>query len=170
VVQEVLKRLPNVHLSVSATTRPARPGERHGVDYYFVSPQDFARMREGGDLLEQAEVYGNLYGTPKAPVEEALRAGRDVILEIDIQGALNVKRALPRSILVFIEPPSIDALMTRLKRRGTEDAAALQERVRAAYEEVKAKGLYDHIVVNDRLEDAVEQVVRILEGAAQSKG
>ena len=163
VVRELLKRRPDVFLSVSATTRPVRPGERHGVDYEFLPREEFIGMRERGDFLESAEVYGNFYGTPREPVEEALAAGRDVICELDIQGAAAVKRAKPEAILVFIEPPSLDELSIRLRGRGTEDPEAMRTRVKAAYEEVKAKGAYDHIVVNDDVNKASEQVLRILE-------
>jgi len=163
VVAGVLQRRPEVFLSVSSTTRPARRGERDGVNYHFVSPREFIAGRDRGDFLETAEVYGNFYGTPRAPVEEALREGRDVILELDIQGALAVKRALDDSLLIFIEPPSLEELFSRLRGRRTEDPDALRRRVQAAYDEVKEKGAYDHIVVNDRVEDAIDQVIRIMD-------
>ena len=162
-VRELLARRPDVLLSVSATTRPVRPGERHGVDYLFLSREEFVGMRERGAFLESAEVYGNFYGTPREPVEEALHAGRDVICELDIQGAAAVKRAKPEAILVFIEPPSLDELSKRLRGRGTEDPEAVRTRVKAAYEEVKAKGHYDHIVINDDVTKAADQLLRILE-------
>jgi guanylate kinase len=163
VVQEVVRRRPDVFLSVSATTRPARAQERNGHHYHFISVNDFLAQRDMGGFLEWAEVYGNLYGTPRAPVDEALRSGRDVICELDIQGALSVKRARPRALLVFIEPPSLDDLFMRLRRRGTEDPETLSTRLRGAYEEVKQKGLYDHIVVNDDVEQAVGDLLRIIE-------
>ena len=162
-VREVLKRRPDVFLSISATTRPVRPGERHGVDYQFMPVEEFVGMRERGEFLESAGVYGNYYGTPRIPVEEAIAAGRDVICELDIQGAASVKRSKPEAILVFIEPPSLDELFRRLRGRGTEDPEAMRTRVKAAYEEVKAKGLYDHIVINDDLARATDEVLRILE-------
>ena len=163
VVERVRQRRPEVFLSVSATTRPARRGEIDGVNYHFVSEREFAAGRDRGDYLETAEVYGNYYGTPRGPVDAALRAGRDVILELDIQGALAVKRAEPGAILTFIEPPSLEELFTRLRGRATEDPDALRRRVQAAYDEVKEKGAYDHIVVNDDIDDAVDEVIRILE-------
>jgi guanylate kinase len=159
----VLRRRPDMVLSVSATTRPARPGERHGIDYYFIGEPAFLALRDRGELLESATVYGNLYGTPRGPVEEALAAGRDVILEIDIQGAESVKRSMPEAVLVFVEPPSFGDLVTRLRGRGTEDSEAMARRVEAAYEEMKVKQLYDHIVVNDEIDRAVEAFIRILE-------
>jgi len=163
VVAGLLRNRPDVFLSVSSTTRPARRGEIDGVNYHFVSERDFIAGRDRGDFLETAEVYGNYYGTPRAPVEAVLREGRDVILELDIQGALAVKRALPESVLIFIEPPSLEELFSRLRGRRTEDPDALRRRVQAAYDEVKEKGAYDHIVVNDRIEDAIAQVIRIME-------
>ena len=122
-------------------------------------------MRERGEFLEWAEVYGNFYGTPRAPVERALATGRDVIAELDIQGAQSVKRSKPDAVLIFVEPPSFEDLVLRLRGRGTDDPETISKRVKAAYQEVKNKGQYDHIVVNDRVEDAVEQLVRILEQA-----
>jgi guanylate kinase len=169
VVEELLRRRPDVFLSVSATTRPARAAERNGVHYHFVSPNEFLTQRDSGGFLEWAQVYGNLYGTPRAPVEAALAAGRDVVCELDIQGATAVKRAKPDAVLVFIEPPSLDELFMRLRRRGTEDPETLSTRLRAAYEEVKRKGLYDHIVVNENLEDAVDALLRILAGREERK-
>ena len=163
VVREVLGRRPDLFLSVSWTTRSVRRGERNGIDYHFVTPQEFIRMRETGGFLEWAEVYGHLYGTPKQPIDEAHAAGRDVIAELDIQGALTVKRVRPQSVLVFIEPPTLDELALRLRGRGTEDPANMSRRIAAAYEEVKTKGSYDHVIVNDRLEHAVDELVRILE-------
>ena len=169
VVQELLRRRPDAYLSVSATTRPARAAERNGVHYHFVSLHEFLSRRDSGGFLEWAEVYGHLYGTPRAPVEDALAAGRDVICELDIQGATAVKRAKPAAVLVFIEPPSLDELFMRLRRRGTEDPEALSQRLRAAYEEVKRKGVYDHIVVNDEVDRAVDDLLRILEEHGNGK-
>jgi guanylate kinase len=163
VVREILRRRPDIYLSVSATTRPARRGERSGTDYRFIGRSQFIGMRDRGEFLESAEVYGNLYGTPRRPVEEAIASGRDVICELDIQGAASIKRAKPEAVLIFIEPPSFDELVGRLRGRGTEDAEALSRRLRAAYDEVKQKRLYDHIVINENLEDAVTAVLRILE-------
>ena len=164
VVREVLKERPDIFLSVSATTRPARAGERNGVDYHFVSADEFARMREQGEFLEWARVYDNFYGTPRTPIDDSVGAGRDVIAELDIQGAMMVKRARPEAILVFIEPPSLEELAPRLRGRGTEDASALSRRLQAAYEEVKKKEAYDHVVVNDDLGEAVSSLLRIING------
>lgn len=161
----VLARKPDVWLSISATTRPIRPGEVNDVHYRFINKPDFLGMRDRGEFLEWAEVYGNYYGTPRRPVENALNAGRDVLCELDIQGALAIKRARPDAVLIFIEPPSLDELFLRLRGRGTEDPDTLSRRMRAAYDEVKNKGAYDHIVVNDDPEEAAAQVVSILESA-----
>ncbi len=165
VVGAVLERRPDIFLSISSTTRPMRRGERNGVNYQFLPEREFISGRDRGDFLESAEVYGHLYGTPRAPVEKALNAGRDVICELDIQGALAVKRSQPDAILIFIEPSSLDELSSRLRGRGTEDPDTMRTRVKAAYEEIKSSGLYDHIVINDRLEDAVAEVLRILESS-----
>jgi guanylate kinase len=162
VVREVLRRRPDIMLSVSATTRPARSGERNGIEYLFIPEERFAAMREGNEFLEWAEVYGNLYGTPRSPIEAALVSGRDVIAELDIQGAMAIKRAMPDATLVFIEPPSLDELAPRLRGRGTEDPMTMNRRLQAAYEETKKKGAYDHVIVNDDLGDAVEALLRLL--------
>jgi guanylate kinase len=163
VIRSLLERKPDLVLSVSDTTRPARPGEVHGVDYQFVSRGEFLGKRDRGEYLESAEVYGNLYGTPRSPVQTELVSGNDVILEIDIQGAGMVKRALPEAVLVFIEPPSFDELSARLRGRGTEDAESLLRRMQASYDEMKAKGAYDHIIINDDLVRSTGELVRILE-------
>lgn len=162
VIRSLLARKPELVLSVSDTTRPARPGERGGIEYNFVSQEDFLGKRDRGEYLESAEVYGHLYGTPRMPVEHHLANGRDVLLEIDIQGAAMVKRAMPEAVLVFIEPPSLDELSARLRGRGTEDPDSLSRRMRASYDELKAKGTYDHIVVNDDVGQATGDLVRIL--------
>ncbi|MDP9068838.1 MAG: guanylate kinase [Actinomycetota bacterium] len=164
VIQEVLRRRPEIVLSVSVTTRPARRQERQGVHYNFVGEPEFKAMRDRGDLLESARVHGNFYGTPRPAVEAALAGGRDVICELDIQGAESVKRAKPEAILIFIEPPSMEDLHTRLRNRGTESPDDMSSRIDAAYAEIKRKELYDHIVINDRLEDAVDHLLRILDG------
>ena len=164
VIRRLLEHMPGLALSISATTRPLRPGERNGVDYQFVSVPEFLGMRDRGEFLESAQVYGNYYGTPRAPVDAALRGGRDVLLELDIQGGASVKRAKPEAVLVFIEPPSFDDLKERIRGRGTEDPDALFKRLEAAYEEVRSKGTYDHIIINDEVERAARELARIIEG------
>lgn len=170
VIRGLRERRPEVMLSVSATTRPARRGERDEIDYRFITTEEFLARRDRGEFLETAEVYDHFYGTPREPVERALRAGRDVILEIDIQGAVSVKRSVPEAILVFIEPPSLDTLSRRLRGRGTEDPQSLTKRMRYWYDELKAKGAYDHIIVNDDVGEAVAALVRILDSQDHKKG
>ncbi len=169
VVRRALLRRPDIVLSVSASTRPARPGERSGVDYRFLSEEEFLAMRDRGEFLESAKVYGHYYGTPRQPVEAALQAGRDVIVELDVQGAQSVRRAVPDAVLIFIEPPSLDELWTRLRGRGTDESATIRARMQAAYEEMKKKGLYDHIVINDDVDEAVEALLRILDDDRHGK-
>jgi guanylate kinase len=164
VVRELLARRPDLYLSVSATTRAPRPGERDGVDYHFLSKEDFSERVSRGEFLEWAEVYGHLSGTLAGRVDEALREGRTVILEIDVQGAEAVKRARPETVLVFIEPPSMNELERRLGARGTEDPAALDRRIEAARAEIDKIEAFDKVVVNDVLDEAVANLLRIIEG------
>jgi guanylate kinase len=165
VIRSLLGKHPQLALSISATTRPLRPGERNGIDYQFVSVPQFLGMRDRGEFLESAEVYGNYYGTPRAPVEGALQSGRDVLLELDIQGASSVKRAKPEAVLVFIEPPSFDDLKERIRGRGTEDPETLFKRLEAAYDEVRRKGTYDHIIINDSVERAADELAHIIDSS-----
>jgi guanylate kinase len=169
IIKESLAGRPDVLYSISATTRPARPGERDGIDYFFLSENDFRNRLERGELLESAVVFGHLYGTPRRPVETALKEGQDVLLELDVQGAAQVKQSMPEAVLIFVEPPSFDELITRLEARGTEDASAKARRIETAYEEVKAKADYDHVIVNDDLETAVRALVRILDEPATAE-
>jgi guanylate kinase len=162
IIKRALERRPGVLYSISATTRGPRPGERDGIDYHFISEDEFRARRRAGGFLESAMVYGRLYGTPRPPVEAALARGRDVVLELDVQGAAQVKETMPEAILIFVEPPSFADLIARLEARGTEDAEAKARRIETAYEEVKSKADYDHVIVNDDLEQAVAELVRIL--------
>lgn len=152
----------DVQLSVSMTTRNPRVGETDGVSYYFVSKEDFLRKIEAGGLLEYAEVYGNYYGTPKQPVIEKLAAGIDVILEIDMQGALKVKENYPDGVFIFILPPSMTELRKRLTGRGTETAEAIEMRLGETLKELSYIDKYDYCVVNGQLEEAVNRVKSIL--------
>lgn len=170
VVRELLAKRPDVWLSISATTRPIRPGEVDGIHYHFITEQELVALRDRGELLESAEVYGHLYGTPRRPIERALGEGRSVIAELDIQGALAVKRAWPDAVLVFIEPPSLDELSGRLRGRGTEDPDALARRLQAAYEEVKNKEAYNHVIVNSDVRRAADHLLRILEQEERRSG
>ena len=149
-------------MSVSATTRQPRPGEENGKDYYFMSREEFQELVAGGRMLEHAEYVGNCYGTPREPVEEWLAQGLDVVLEIDVQGGAQIKRLAPDCVSVFITPPSMEVLEKRLRDRGTEDDETVCKRLAAAREELPHAEDYDYIVVNDRLEDAVEDMLAIL--------
>lgn len=165
VVRQVLRRLPGVRLSVSATTRPRRPSERDGVDYLFVTGTEFDALVDEGGLLEWAEVFGHRYGTPRRWVEEALAAGDDVVLEIDVRGAEQVREAMPEAVLVFIDPPSLHELERRLRSRGTEDEARIAHRLAKAGWEREQRAWFDHVVVNDDLERASAQVAAIIGGS-----
>jgi guanylate kinase len=151
-------------LSVSATTRSPRPGEKDGVSYHFVSDEEFRRMIDYDDFLEYAEVFGGFYGTPKHAVMGKLEEGRDVLLEIDVQGALQVKRNYPESILVFILPPTIGELQRRIEGRGSESAEQIEKRVSEATREIGAISAYDYYVVNEDIEKTVAELNEILSG------
>ncbi len=163
VVRKLVELRPDTWLSVSATTRPQRSGEVIGVDYTFMSGSDFAAQRDTGGFLESAEFAGNLYGTPREAVVSRLKVGQDVVLEIDLQGARQVKAAIPGAITVFLAPPSIAELHRRLASRGTEDAVALQRRTAAATAELAAAGEFDHKVVNADVVQAAHQLVRCID-------
>jgi len=163
----LLVRRPDIALSVSYTTRPPRPTERDGEHYHFVSPTTFALMRQRGDFVECAEVHGNLYGTSRRAIDEALASGRDVLLEIDVQGAAQVKRQMAHAVLIFIEPPSLAILEQRLRNRRTEQAEALSRRLADAYDELRQKRSFDGVVVNTEVDQAVEEVLQIMDKAKQ---
>ncbi|MEY4042564.1 MAG: hypothetical protein RL529_131 [Actinomycetota bacterium] len=164
VVKYILEHYPNVHLSVSATTRAPRPGEIEGESYYFLTHEQFDEMIAAGDMLEYAVVHGqNKYGTPKQPVVAALAAGRQVILEIDIQGARQVKKAWPEAKLVFIAPPSWDELVSRLKGRGTETAEEQARRLETAKLELSAQDEFDYVVINDEVARCASEVVDLMQ-------
>jgi guanylate kinase len=165
IVRRLVQRLPRLRVSVSATTRPPRPAERDGVDYRFVSDEEFSRLIADGELLEWAEVFGHRYGTPAAPVREALARGENVVLEIDVQGAFQVRERDPSAVLVLIEPPSMAELERRLRERGTEDEARLAERLATAERELAERAAFDHVIVNDELERAVDRLVAIIQGS-----
>jgi len=157
--------LPDLAYSVSATTRQPRPGERNGVDYFFISDAEFQQMIERGEFLEWAEVYGHRYGTARPAVEGQLRAGLDILLEIDIQGALNVKQSFPDALMIFIKPPSLQELGERIVRRGTESEQDLKIRMDCVLSELQASVRYDHVVLNDRPEDALAELLKIIRDA-----
>lgn len=164
VIAALLQMRPDIEMSVSATTRPPRPGEVDGVDYYFVSPEQFDALIARGELMEWAQVHGtHRYGTPRTPMLRQQRAGNTVLLEIDIQGARQVRQRGEEALFIFIAPPSFEALAERLASRGTEDQDERQRRLATAVEELGARGEFDHVVVNDVVEDAAKDIVDLLE-------
>ncbi|WP_040211631.1 guanylate kinase [Clostridium polynesiense] len=152
----------NCWISVSATTRGPRVGEIDGVNYFFISKEDFLKKIEDEDFLEYAEVYGNLYGTPKSKVESVLNSGKDVILEIDIQGALKIKEKVSEAIFIFILPPSMEELKQRIIKRGSETPESLTTRFKAAYQEINFISKYDYAVVNETIEESVNKIQGII--------
>ena len=161
ICKEILKEIDN-EFSVSMTTRPAREGEVHGKDYYFVSEEEFLANVEKGNFLEHARVFDNLYGTPKDMVMKQLVKGRNIILDIDVQGALQVKKAMPEAIMIFLLPPSLDELRRRLEGRATDSQDVIEKRLGQALNEIKLIGEYDYYVVNDDIEKAVSEVKSIM--------
>jgi guanylate kinase len=159
--KELLKR-NDFWLSVSATTRSPREGEVEGKNYYFVNREDFLHRIEQGDFLEYAEVYGNFYGTPKSNVLDELDKGNDVILEIDIQGALRVKESYPGGVFIFILPPSMEELKQRIIKRGSETPESLMTRFKSAYQEINYISKYNYAVVNDTVDEAVNKIESII--------
>lgn len=158
ICKELLGRREDIKLSISMTTRQPREGEEHGVHYYFSDKDGFEKLISAGGFIEYADVYGNFYGTPRKQVEEWLEKGIDVLLEIDVQGALQVKENFPESILIFVLPPSIEILRQRLVGRGTDETEVIERRMANAVNEISLVGKYDYAVVNDILEDAVDAV------------
>jgi guanylate kinase len=172
IARELRTRLPEVFgYSVSATTRKARPGERDGEAYYFLARDEFLRRLEAGDFLERAEYAGELYGTLRSEVERVLRSGRHVVLDIEVQGARQVRRAYPQpaSVVIFVIPPSARVLIERLRKRRTETEAELRRRIDIATREVETAAreigeVYDYVVVNDNLDRAVKEVIDLVQG------
>ena len=162
VCKKILADMPEVAYSISATTRAPRPGETDGKEYYFISRDEFEAWIADGKFLEFADVYGNFYGTPLNKIEERLNRGEDILLEIDVQGALNVKRKCPDGIYIFLLPPSLEELKRRIEGRGTETAESLQRRLDNAIAEIKIGREYDYVVVNDTVDNAVAQIKSIL--------
>ena len=152
----------NIEYSISMTTRKIRPGEVDGKDYYFVTEEEFLNQIEKGNLLEYAKFVGNYYGTPLDKIQAMLDEGNEVLLEIEVQGAMQVKEKMPEAIFIFLAPPSINALTTRLTRRGTESSEIIKERVDKAYREIGLADHYDYIVVNDEVENAVDKILSII--------
>jgi len=157
-IRGLRERIPELELSVSATTRAPRPGEEDGRDYHFLDPEAFQKAVDAGEFVEHAEYSGNRYGTLRSEVQRHLDAGAPVVLEIEVQGARQVREALPDALQVFVAPPSREALRERLIGRGTDSGEVVDRRLRAAEAELAAQDEFSHVVVNDRLEDAVREL------------
>jgi guanylate kinase len=164
VVHELRRLYPQLWFSVSATTREQRPGERDGVDYRFVTTDDFDHMIKNDELLEWAEIHRGIHrsGTPRAPIEERLSAGLPALVEVDLQGARNLREAMPEAFLVFLSPPSWEALVERLVARGTEAPEVVERRLQTAREEIAAKSEFDAVVVNTDLKSAAEDLLKLI--------
>ncbi|SHJ55926.1 guanylate kinase [Clostridium cavendishii DSM 21758] len=162
ICKALLEKNEDIFLSVSATTRNPRDGEVDGVNYHFLKKEDFLSRIDAGDFLEYAEVYGNYYGTPKSSVEKMLNEGKNVILEIDIQGALEVKEKFEGGVFIFILPPSMEELKQRIIKRGSETPESLMTRFKSAYQEINYVSKYNYAVVNDTVEEATEKIEAII--------
>ena len=163
VISALMKMHDNLAFSVSATTRKPRPGEVDGKDYFFVSHEQFAEMVAQGQLLEHAEFVGNCYGTPRGPVVEKLRSGTSVLLDIEVQGAMQVMESMPEAVSVFLLPPSLEILEQRLRSRGTESEEVIAKRLETARGEIRYSDRYDFTVINDIAEKAAAQLLEIIE-------
>lgn len=163
VIKHLLERNKDLYLSISYTSRPMRGCETNGVDYYFVTPEEFESKIQNNEFLEYAQVqYGCYYGTPKAEIEDKLSEGHSVILEIDVNGAKQIKEQFPETILIFILAPSMEVVKERIKARNTEDPEQIIKRFRKAYQEINEVNKYNYVVINDKLEDAIRKVESIL--------
>jgi len=160
----ILKRFTDMLYSVSYTTRSSRKGEQNGVDYHFISKEAFKRDIEMGRWSEWAEVHGNYYGTSAEFIEKGLSSGRDILLDIDVQGTIQILKRHPDSVTIFVLPPSMNTLKQRLEMRGTESKTVLRRRLENAKKEMAHKDLYRHVIVNDQLSSAVEELISIIEG------
>lgn len=161
VVKSLASENRDFALSISYTTRTKRVGEQEGVDYFFITPQEFAKFRDNDQLLEHVSILGNLYATPRFYVEEQIELGKTVLMEIDVNGALQVKARFPECVLIFLIPPTFQELEKRLINRGTEDMETIENRVRRARDEIKLISRYDYLVINDRVQGAVECINHI---------
>ena len=162
ICQELLRQIPNLQYSVSATTRKPRLGETNGINYWFKEKDEFEEMIKNDLLLGYAEVYGNYYGTPKEQVLKVLKSGKNVVLEIDPQGAMQVKAKFPEGVFIYILPPSLDELAARITKRGTDSKDSIKKRLAAATEEIQYALKYDYVVVNDKVETAVDSIATII--------
>ena len=164
IMKEIMRRYDNYALSISATTRKPRPGEEEGREYFFKTVEEFEKMIAKDELIEYARYVDNYYGTPRAYVEEQLEAGKDVILEIEIQGALKVKEKFPDTLLLFVTPPTAEELRHRLVGRGTETMDVIDFRMKRAKEEALGMDRYDYLIINDVLDDCVREMHQIIQG------
>jgi len=163
ICKEIARRLDDIYLNISVTTRPPGQGEVNGRDYWFLSEKEFHQRLGKGLLLEHAEVFGHLYGTPKDKVEEALASGKTVILEIDVQGGKQIKAICPQAVMIFILPPSARILAERMNHRGREDGKSAEQRLGGASSEVAAAWqYYEHMVINDDLQQAVNECIQVI--------
>ncbi|MDR3592387.1 MAG: guanylate kinase [Negativicutes bacterium] len=162
ICKELMQQCPNLNYSISATTRSPRTGETDGINYWFTAPEDFQSMVKNDEMLEWAEVYGNYYGTPRRWVTQMLHSGKDVVLEIDTQGALQVKAKFPQGVFVYIVPPSIRELAARITKRGTDSPEVIEKRLNAAYEELSFAYKYNYVVVNDQVALATAKIAAII--------
>jgi guanylate kinase len=161
-IAELLTRVAELDLSVSATTRPPRPGEQEGREYHFLAPEEFDRRIEAGDFLEHATYSGNRYGTLRSEVEDRLAAGRSVVLEIEVQGARQIREAMPEAVQIFIAPPNPEALRERLAGRGTDSSEQIEARLRTADEELAAQPEFPHAIVNDDVQVAADELEKLV--------
>ncbi|TGL45094.1 guanylate kinase [Leptospira perdikensis] len=162
IISELLTEFPDFYFSISCTTREPRPGDVEGKTYYFLSIEEFQKRITNGEFYEWAEVHGNYYGTPKAPILDAIRDHRVALLDLDVQGAKSVKALRPESVTIFIEPPSREIWIERLIRRGTDSKTSIERRIENGIRELDEAPSFDYVVVNDRLEDAIRDVKTIL--------
>jgi len=169
IYKQILKQNPQWKFSVSFTTRPRREGEVNGVDYYFVNKQDFMNKVKRGDFVEWAEVHGEYYGTEKKQVDRYLEEGRICLLDLDVQGAMNIMKAYSDVVTIFIMAPSLKELASRLRKRGTDSEERIKVRLRNAENELEYRNHFKYIVVNDRVEEAVAQIEKIIESEKRKR-
>jgi len=169
IARELLRRRSDIGYSVSCTTRTPRPGERDGEDYHFLTRDEFSRRRSAGEFAESADVHGNLYGTLRSEISKVLTSGRHVIMDIDVQGARQLREAFPASVTVFVLPPSGEVLLGRLRARKTESPEQLVARLHSALQELAAVEEYEYVIVNDDLDHAVQRVSSILDAEVVSR-
>jgi guanylate kinase len=168
-IRSLREQMPSLQLSISATTRLPRPGETQGVDYHFLSPEDFERRVAAGDFVEHADYAGARYGTLRSELETRMASGAPVVLEIEVQGARQVRETMPEAIQVFIAPPSVEALRARLVGRGTDAPEQVEKRLETAERELAAQDEFARVVVNDRLEDAVAELVSVVQASTSGE-